>query len=73
MGQGFNRKGNGSTKAAATQHNWRNGRQSAIEPQLNQDIEADLSRAIDMAIDLSSTQDVTHIDDDVSRSNNLLS
>ena len=55
MGHGFNKKGKGTSMAAATALNWRNGRQSAIEPQLNQDIEEDLSRAIDMAIDMSST------------------
>ena len=76
MGQGFNKKGNNkvsTAKAGATQQNWRGGRQSAIEPNLNQDIEADLSKAIDLAIDLSSTQDVTYIEDEVSRTNNMLS
>ena len=74
MGQGFKTKGKASNMAATAQ-NWRNGRQSAIDPpsHLNQDIEADLNRAIDLAIDLSSTQDVTYLEDELSRTNNLLS
>ena len=73
MGQGFNKKGNAASKAAENLRNLRNGRQSAIEYPLNHDIEQDLSRAIDLACDLSSTQDVTFIEDELSRSNNLLS